>query len=169
MAFLIADTRGDSLARRVRRLWDILDGLMLDQGEVRADVEKAVVLDQMEQGRIPEVVRALVSASRRNPLWLPGYLLAAEIYQEAEATDQAVETLQAGLRVCRTVLRLLMAQLCEAALGGPEHRIIQHRLSVRAAHMRRYEAMLRRQVAAILIKAERFDEALGWLSDGGSG
>ncbi|TAJ23596.1 MAG: hypothetical protein EPO64_10940 [Nitrospirae bacterium] len=169
---MIAETRRIDLATRLRRISEILDELLPDAEASGAAMHRvtAIALECLDRNVIPQAVFALVDAVRKNPFWMRGYLFLAIIYRAASATQEAVATRQTGTKMCRTVRRFLIAQISRQTIGGAGTRAILSRLldrmAIRMAMMKRYDDILRHQLALTLVGAGQFEEALLWLTEG---
>ena len=118
-------------------------------------------LDAVQRRELVEGIMLLEKKVQVHQFWLRGYLLLATIYEHSQKAEQAIATIEQGLAICVSSIRLILVR------GGREtpeqisnqqaaHINIRNRLE----RLRRYERVFRHRLAMLQIHCGCFDDAI---------
>lgn len=122
--------------------------------------------DARNQGNLPQAIQLYNQALQLNPSWSPGWwyigLLSYSANQYGQAIDAFTHYLQA---MPKAAPAYALRGLCEYESADYDSALsdIQHAISLGAANNSRNGQILRFHEAVLLIRAARFEEALGSL------
>ena len=148
------------LATRLRTMSRVLDSLVPESSSALLDTAVQKALEAVGRCELTEAMTLLEEGVQANPFWLRGYLLLATIYEHAQKSEPAISTIEEGLIICASGLRLLGAQgwgeTLEQINGPAVHRRIRNHLE----RLRRYERMFRYRLAMLQVRCGSFDKAI---------
>ena len=117
-------------------------------------------LEAVGRRELSNAMMLLEEGVQANPFRLRVYLLLATIHEHAQKAELAIATIEQGLVMCASGLRLFSAQgwgeTLERINGPVAHRRIRNYLE----RLRQYERMFRHRLAMLQIRCGSFDEAI---------
>jgi hypothetical protein len=147
----------------VTRLWTmsrVLDSLVPESPSALLEAAVEAAFEAVGRRELSKAMMLLEEGVQANPFWLRGYLLLATIYEHAQKSEPAIATIEQGLAMCASGLRLFGAQgwgeTLERINGPVAHRRIRNHLE----RLRRYERMFRHRLVMLQIRCGSFDEAI---------
>lgn len=148
------------LMTRLRTMSRALD--RLDPESPSAALEQAVerALEAVGRGELADAIAILEEGVRANPFWLRVYLLLATIYAYAQNAELAIATIEEGLAMCASGVRLFSAQGWGETLERINGPVARPRIQNHVERLRRYERMFRHRLAMLQISCGSFDEAI---------
>ena len=157
---MLSDWTCIELATRLRTMNRVLDRIVPDSPTEAVDEAMQKVLEAAGRQEMPQAVMVLGEMVEANPFWLRGYLLLATIYQYAQNAEQAIATMERGLVMCTSGLRVFQAQgrreTMERINGPAVHKRVRRNLE----WFKRYERMFRHRMAMLQVHCGRFDAAI---------
>jgi len=148
------------LATRLQTMNKVLDRIVLDPPSDAAKGAIKIMVGAVAQGEPSVALTVLENSLEANPFWLRGYLLLATIYQYLQNAEQAMATMERGLAICASGLRLFQAQGWIDAVERINGPIVHNRIQKNAERLRRYERMFAQRLAMLQIRCGSFDEAI---------
>lgn len=148
------------LVTRLRTMSRALDRLVPESpiAALEEVVERA--LEAVGRGELAEAMTLLEEGVRANPFWLRVYLLLATIYEYAQKAELAIATIEQGLAIGVSSLRLFGAQGWGKTLERINGPVAHSRIQSHVERLRRYERMFRHRLAMLQIRCGSFDEAI---------
>ena len=157
---MLSDWTSIELATRLRTMNRILDCIVPDPPTEAVDDAIEIVLKAVGRQEMTQAVTILEEVVNTNPFWLRGYLLLATIYQYVQYADQAIVTIEKGLAICVSGLRLFSAPKWIEAVERINGPVVHNRIRNHAERLRRYERMFRHRLAMLQIRCGNLDEAI---------
>ena len=157
---MLSDWTRIELATRLRTMNRILDCIVPDPPTEAVDDAIEIVLKAVGRQEMTQAVTILEEVVNTNPFWLRGYLLLATIYQYVQYADQAIVTIEKGLAICVSGLRLFSAPKWIEAVERINGPVVHNRIRNHAERLRRYERMFRHRLAMLQVRCGNLDEAI---------
>jgi len=157
---MLSDWTSIELATRLRTMNRILDCIVPDPPTEAVDDAIEIVLKAVGRQEMTQAVTILEEVVNTNPFWLRGYLLLATIYQYVQYADQAIVTIEKGLAICASGLRLFSAPKWIEAVERINGPVVHNRIRNHAERLRRYERMFRHRLAMLQVRCGNLDEAI---------
>ena len=157
---MLSDWTSIELATRLRTMNRILDCIVPDPPTEAVDDAIEIVLKAVGRQEMTQAVTILEEVVNTNPFWLRGYLLLATIYQYVQYADQAIVTIEKGLAICVSGLRLFSAPKWIEAVERINGPVVHNRIRNHAERLRRYERMFRHRLAMLQVRCGNLDEAI---------
>ncbi len=148
------------LATRLRTMRRVLDILVPESTSAASEEAGEAALEAVGRRELAESIVLLEAGVQANPFWLRGYLFLATIYEYAQKAESAITTIEQGLAMCASGLRLFSAQRgaeTPERINGP---VVHRRMWNHGERLRQYERMFRHRMAILQIHCGRFDEAI---------
>ena len=148
------------LVTRLRTMSRVLDILVPESTSAALEEADEAALDAVRRRELAEAIMLLEEGVQANPFWLRGYLFLATIYEYTQKAEPAIATIEQGLAMCASGLRLFSAQRWGETLEGINGPVAHRRIRNHLERLRQYERMFRHRLAMLQIHCGRFDEAI---------
>ena len=148
------------LVTRLRTMSRVLDILVPESTSAALEEADEAALDAVRRRELAEAIMLLEEGVQANPFWLRGYLFLATIYEYTQNAEPAIATIEQGLAMCASGLRLFSAQRWGETLEGINGPVAHRRIRNHLERLRQYERMFRHRLAMLQIHCGRFDEAI---------
>ena len=148
------------LVNRLGTMRKVLDILVPESTSAAAEEAGDAALEAVGRRELTESIMLLEEGVQANPFWLRGYLFLATIYEYTQKAESAITTMEQGLAMCTSGLRLFSAQRgaeTPERINGP---VVHRRIWNQGERLRQYERMFRHRLAMLQIHCGRFDEAI---------
>jgi len=97
------------MATRLRAMNRVLDCIVPDSPTDDFDEAIEIVLKAVGRQEMTQAVTILEEVVNGNPFWLRGCLFLATIYEYTQKAEPAIATIEQGLAMCASGLRLFSA------------------------------------------------------------
>jgi lipopolysaccharide biosynthesis regulator YciM len=148
------------LATRLRTMNRVLDCIVPDSPTKAVEKAIEIILGAVAQGEMSKAVTLLENVQQANPFWLRGYLMLATIYQYDQNAEQAIATMERGLVMCVSGLRMFKTQRRLETMERVKGPAVHERSRRNLERFKRYERMFRHRMVMLQVHCGRFDEAI---------
>lgn len=148
------------LVTRWRTISRVLDILVPEPTSPALEDADQAALDAAGRRELTEAIMQLEEGVQANSFRLRGYLFLATIYEYAQNAESAIATIEQGLAMCTSGLRLLSAQRWDETLERINGPVANRRMWNHVERLRQYERMFRHRLVMLQIHCGRFDEAI---------
>jgi hypothetical protein len=143
----------------------ILDILVPESSSAMSKEVVETALEAIRRRDLAEASMLLEEEVRADPFWLRGYLFLATIYEYEQKAEQGIATIEQGLAMCASSLRLFRAQGWGKTLERINGPVVHDRIRNTTERLRLYERMLRYRLTMLQIRCGCFDEAIAQWPD----
>ena len=148
------------LVNRLGMMRRVLDILVPEPTSAASEEAGEAALEAVGRRELTEAIMQLEEGMQANPFRLRGYLFLATIYEYAQNAESAIATIEQGLVMCASGLRLLSAQRGAETLERINGPVAHRRMWNHVERLRQYERMFRYRLVMLQIHCGRFDEAI---------
>ena len=148
------------LVNRLGMMRRVLNILVPESTSAALEEAGEAALEAVGRRELAEAIILLEEGVQDNPFWLRGYLFLATIYEYAQKAEPAIATIEQGLAMCASGLRLFSAERWGETLERINGPVKHRRIGNHVERLRQYERMFRHRLAMLQIRCGNLDEAI---------